>query len=97
VLAAVCRTRTQLSGLSTVVILLMSALGGCMFPRMFMPGWAVNLGYVTFNAWSLDGFLKIFWYEQPWWQVWPQVAVLVGLTVLLLAVARALAHRWERA
>lgn len=96
VLAGLSRTRAQLSGLSTVVILLMSALGGCMFPRMFMPSWAVNLGYVTFNAWSLDGFLKIFWYEQPVWSIWPQVAVLVGLTVVLLVVARVLARRWER-
>jgi ABC-2 type transport system permease protein len=95
VLASLSRTRAQLSGLSTVVILLMSALGGCMFPRMFMPSWAVNLGYATFNAWALDGFLNIFWYERGLWSIWPQVLVLLGLTALLLTIARLLARRWE--
>ena len=95
VLASLSRTRAQLSGLSTIVILLMSALGGCMFPRMFMPPWAVNFGYVTFNAWALDGFLNIFWYERGLWSIWPQALVLTALTVILLAIARLLARRWE--
>jgi hypothetical protein len=29
------------------------------------------------------------------WELWPQVAVLVGLTVVFLSGARALARRWE--
>jgi ABC-2 type transport system permease protein len=36
VLATLARTRAQLSGISTIVILIMSALGGSMFPRFLM-------------------------------------------------------------
>ncbi|MHC4861070.1 MAG: ABC transporter permease, partial [Planctomycetota bacterium] len=36
-LATICRTRSQLGGMSTIVILIMSALGGSMVPRFVMP------------------------------------------------------------
>ena len=36
VLATLARTRGQLSGFSTILILTMSALGGSMFPRFLM-------------------------------------------------------------
>ena len=35
-----------------------------------------KIGLVTFNAWALDGYLKVFWRNAPIWQLWPQVAVL---------------------
>lgn len=95
VLAGLCRTRTQLSGLATVIILIMSAVGGSMFPRRFLPEWARDVGNATFNAWAVDGYEKIFWYEQPTWTIWPQVSVLVGLTLVFLMGARLLARRWS--
>ncbi|MCA9284487.1 MAG: ABC transporter permease [Phycisphaerales bacterium] len=97
VLAGLCRTRAQLSGVSTVVILLMSAVGGSMFPRFMMPEWMQTVGLATFNAWALDGYQKVFWYEQPVTSLWPQVLVLVTLSVVFLGVARFLARRWEMA
>ena len=50
VLATSGRTRAQLSGLSTIVILTMSALGGSMFPRFLMSETMQKFGLVTFNA-----------------------------------------------
>ena len=97
VLATLSRTRAQLSGLSTIVILTMSALGGSMFPRFLMSEGMQRLGLLTFNAWALDGYLKVFWRQAPIWQLWPQLVVLVSLTFLFLSVARVLARRWEAA
>ena len=56
-----------------------------------------SIGLVTFNAWALDGYLKVFWRSAPLWQLWPQVSVLVGLTATFLLLARLLARRWETA
>ena len=56
-----------------------------------------KMGLVTFNAWALDGYLKVFWRNAPVWQLWPQVAVLAGLTIAFLLLARVLARRWEMA
>ena len=95
VLAAACRTRGQLAGISTIVILIMSAVGGSMFPRYLMPASMQKLGLLTFNGWALDGFTKVFWRDLPLAALWPQVAVLAGITVVLLAATRALARSWE--
>ena len=60
-LATLARTRAQLSGMSTIIILTMSALGGSMFPRFLMSETMQKIGLLTFNAWALDGYLKVFW------------------------------------
>jgi len=60
-----------------------------------MPPLLQKIGLVTFNAWALDGFTKIFWREEPVSHVLPQVAVLLGAAVLFFAIARRLARRWE--
>lgn len=97
VLATIARTRGQLSGFSTILILTMSALGGSMFPRFLMSETMQRFGLLTFNGWALDGYLKVFWRDAPLWQLWPQVLVLVALTLVFLAAARVLAKRWETA
>jgi len=95
VLATLSRSRQQLSGISTILILTMSALGGSMFPRFLMSPTMQKIGLVTFNAWALDGYIKVFWREAPVSDLWLQVLVLMGLTVVFLAAARVLARRWE--
>jgi len=95
VLATVARSRAQLSGFSTILILTMSALGGSMFPRFLMSETMQKFGLLTFNGWALDGYLKVFWYEAPILKLWPQVLVLVTLTLVFLGLARVLARRWE--
>ncbi len=97
VLATLARSRAQLSGFSTILILTMSALGGSMFPRFLMSESMQKVGLLTFNAWALDGYLKVFWRQAPIWQLWPQVLVLVALTAVFLGIARILARRWETA
>ena len=95
VLATLCRSRQQLSGISTLLILTQSALGGSMFPRFLMSDTLQSLSLFTFNAWALDGYLKVFWRDAPLRELWPQLAVLAALTVVFLALARVLAKRWE--
>jgi ABC-2 type transport system permease protein len=97
VLATLSKSRAQLSGFSTILILTMSALGGSMFPRFLMSDGMQRVGLVTFNAWALDGYLKVFWRDLPVWALWPQVLVLTMLAVTFLAIARVLARRWEQA
>ena len=95
VLATASRSRQQLAGISNIVILTMSALGGSMFPRYLMSEGMQKMGLFTFNAWALDGYIKVFWRSSPLIELAPQVGVLVGLTVVFLGVARMLARRWE--
>jgi ABC-2 type transport system permease protein len=94
-LATFARTRAQLSGMSTIIILTMSALGGSMFPRFLMSETMQKMGLVTFNAWALDGYLKVFWRNAAIWQLWPQVLVLATLAAVFMSLARLFARRWE--
>jgi len=95
VLATISRSRAQLSGISTIVILAMSAVGGSMFPRFMMSEGMQKMGLVTFNAWALDGYIKVFWRNLPLIDLWPQVTVLVLLCGAFLFTARLAARRWE--
>lgn len=96
-LAAICRSRMQLVALSNLSILLMSALGGSMFPRFLMPEKMQKIGLLTLNAWAIDGYQKIFWRDEPVWNLWPQVLVLAGLGVVFFLIARRVARRWQAA
>ncbi len=94
-LATVCRTRGQLNGVSVILILTMSALGGSMVPRYIMSDAMRETGLYTFNAWALDGYDKVFWRELPVADLWPQICVLMLASAGMLLVARLLAIRWE--
>ncbi len=96
-LATMSRTRQQLGGISTLLILTLSALGGSMFPRFLMSEGMQRLGLLTFNAWALDGYVKVFWRDARLVDLAPQLGVLLAFTVVFLGVARLLARRWERA
>ena len=96
-LATLCRTRQQLGGIATIVILSISAIGGSMFPRPFMPEAMQRMGSFLFNAWALDGYVSVFWRNASVPELWPHVLKLVTFTAAVLAAARLTARRWERA
>jgi ABC-2 type transport system permease protein len=95
VLATLSRSRQQLAGLSNLIVLSLSAIGGSMYPRPFMSESLRKISLVGFNAWALDGYTKVFWRDEPVTALWPQLAMLAMFTVLFLAIARRLARRWE--
>lgn len=100
--ATLCKSRAQLSGVSTIVILTLSALGGSMMPK-FIASFLETTSQFTFNGWALDGFLKVLWYKEPddgvldiLMAITPQLAVLAATTLVFLVVARLGARRWEQ-
>lgn len=94
-LASVCRSRNQLHAVSLVVVLGMSALGGSMIPRYLMSDSMQRLGQFTFNGWALDGFKKIFWYDQPLSAIRTEVVVLMVIAIVLGFLASLLVKRWN--
>ncbi len=94
-LAALCRSRQQLHGVSVILVLTMSAVGGSMVPRYIMNDAMKGLGKFTFNGWALDGFQKIFWYDLPLSAIRAEVCVLLAISMILGLAARLLAQRWR--
>lgn len=95
-LATMCNSRAQLNWVSVVLVLGMSALGGSMVPRYLMSERIREVGLLTFNAWALDGYNKIFWRNLPLQSLWPQLAVLLMIGLIFMIAARIGARRWER-
>ncbi len=60
-LASIAQTRQQVQGLSTLIILVMSALGGSMMPIFFMPELMQKLAVISVNYWSIQSFYDVFW------------------------------------
>lgn len=97
-LGALCTSRGQLNGISTTVILIMSALGGSMIPRfvMKMDATMETVGLFTFNAWALDAYENVFWRDKSLVENGIQIGVLCLMTVVFLSLAWTFAQRWKR-
>lgn len=94
-LVAACRTQRQAQTVSTVAILILSAVGGSMVPRFFMPPLLQTLGWATPNTWGLEAYTSVFWRGDPLSALLLPLVLLLAAGVLGWAAARALARRWE--
>ena len=94
-LVAACATRRQAQTTANFAILVLSAVGGSMVPRFFMPPAIQRLGWVTPTTWALEAYTSIFWRDAP------LGATILPLALLTLAaaggawVALRLTRRWE--
>jgi ABC-type multidrug transport system permease subunit len=94
-MATICRSRAQLNAISVVLILSMSAMGGSMIPRFAMSDRMKEIGQWTFNAWALDGYQKVFWYQAPIPSLMIEVTVLIGSALVMGCLALIFSQRWK--
>jgi ABC-2 type transport system permease protein len=64
-LASFAKSRQQVQTLSTLVVLIMSAIGGSMIPIFIMPEFMQKVSVFTVNYWGVQGFYDIFWRLLP--------------------------------
>jgi ABC-2 type transport system permease protein len=97
--ATLCRSRKQLEGLSSIIILVMSAIGGSMMPRFIMPAFVLKLSGVAFNSWAMDGFLDVFWHHIPGENILaaiaPEAGIILAMTAVFLCIASLSSRRWS--
>ncbi|MBI1853247.1 MAG: ABC transporter permease [Planctomycetes bacterium] len=89
-IASIGRTQKQIEGFATLVILVMSAVGGSWFPLNDMvgvPQWMIFASHFTLNAWAMDAYQDLWWRNLPVSYVLPEVGVLLGIAVVLSALA----------
>ena len=65
-IAVWARTQKQAEGLSTMLILVMAALGGCWFPIQLaeLPWWADVVTHATLTHWAMTGFQGMYWHQK---------------------------------
>jgi ABC-type multidrug transport system permease subunit len=61
VIASFAKTRQQVQGYSSIIILVMSGLGGNMIPIFIMPEIMQKIATYTVNYWAIQGIYDIFW------------------------------------
>ena len=64
-LASFAKSRQQVQGMSTLIILVMSCIGGSMIPTFIMPLFMQKLAVFSVNYWGIQGFYDIFWRTLP--------------------------------
>lgn len=82
-LAAVARTRQQAQNLSTIIILIMSAIGGSMIPLFIMPAILQKIALLSVNYWAIQGFYDIFWRTLPLEAFLPKILILMGIGIFM--------------
>jgi len=82
-LAAVAKTRQQAQNLSTIIILVMSAIGGSMIPLFIMPSILQKIALLSVNYWGIQGFYDIFWRVLPLEAILPKILILMGIGVVM--------------
>jgi len=86
-IAALAPNATAASGLSTLVVMVMSATGGAWFPMSFMPEFMQTIGKFTLVYWSMEGFLQVLWAERTLGELLPILGILAGITLAVMTVA----------
>lgn len=88
-LVSFAKSRAQVSGMSTLIILTMSAIGGSMVPSFVMPAFMQKLSVFSVNYWGIQGFYDIFWRDLSMTDpvFLTRIAVLLGIGIGLNLVA----------
>jgi ABC-2 type transport system permease protein len=84
--ASMARTEAQISGLTLLLLLTLSVLGGCFIPRFIMPEWLQTVGLVTPHAWALDAYQDLLVRGYTFGEVLPKVGVLGAFAAIFFGI-----------
>lgn len=89
-IAAFAKSEGHVNGLTSVIVLVLAALGGCMVPPVFMPDFMTSLARVTPHGWALQGYQDVMVRGANIAATLPTVAALMGFAAVffLLGVTR---------
>jgi ABC-2 type transport system permease protein len=77
----------QLGSIGSVTTLVMGLLGGCMIPRLIMPGFFRTVGNFVPQSWALDGYYSLLIRTGTGFaDIAPQLGMLMGFAALFCVV-----------
>ena len=85
--AAIGKTEAQVNGLSVMLAITLSALGGMMVPAFVMPGFMRKLAQFTPHAWALSGYHDVIVRGMGLLDVITETGVLIGFSVAFFLLA----------
>ncbi len=92
-LASIAKTRQQAQSMGTVIILIMSAVGGSIMPLFVLPAIMKKVAVFSVNYWGVQGFYDIFWRDLALIEILPRAGVLIGIGLLMSLISLRLFQR----
>lgn len=85
-LAALGKTEAQVSGLTTLLTLTLSALGGCLMPTSIMPSFLRTISQFTPHSWAMQGFQDVLVRGYGLAGILPEAGILLGFAAVFFAI-----------
>lgn len=86
-ITSISKTLSQANGIATLLILVMSSLGGSWFPTSFLPDWMQVISKGTLTYWSMEGFLQVLWRNSSFSGIATNVLILLIIALLINSYA----------
>jgi len=89
-ITSLAKSLNQANAVATILILIMSALGGSWFPVFLFPEWLQHLAKVTITYWAVDAFQLVLWRNADFSAIAVNVLILfsIGVIINFYAIAR---------
>ena len=84
---SIANTEGQAAGLGALAANALAALGGCWWPIEVTPPWMQTLQQFMPTGWTMDALHKLISFQSGAASALPQLAIIVGATVLVAALA----------
>jgi len=85
-IAALGKTDAQIGGLTSLLTLTLSALGGCLMPTFIMPSFLQTLSQFTPHAWAMKGFQDVLVRGYGLTGILPEAGVLLGFAAVFFLI-----------
>jgi ABC-2 type transport system permease protein len=92
-IASISRSRPQAESLSTIVILVMSAIGGSMIPIFFMPQFMQQMAVISLNYWAIQSFFDVLGRDAGLLQVLSKTGMLLLIGTVMTTISMILFRR----
>ncbi len=86
-IATLAKTPEQIQGMTTLLLVVMGAISGCLMPRMFLPDSVQKFSLITPHAWALTAYQDLMLRGRPLTAVLPEIMVVVGFGAVFYILA----------
>ncbi len=83
IITAFAKSLNQANGIATLLILVMSAVGGAWFPVSLLPDWMQIISKFTITYWSVEGFLQVLWRQADFMGIAVHILILLSIAFLV--------------
>jgi len=85
-LAALCRTESQVGGISSLVLWVAGMVGGAFIPTFILGGFLSAIGKVVPHYWAFQAFNDLMLRGQGVADILPELGILAGFTAVFLVI-----------